>query len=223
MEIHRLKPMKEGYDQKLFNKLYKETESLRNLLTYQIDARRYGVTPDIVHSWFDDKFIWVFNKYYGEVTEGQLKGRIINSLKTFKFRVLRKAYAKYNIHVNEIRLESEYNLINIIPLEKEISNHDLFLEMALKYLKNNLCDDAFLILELELNPPPYILQKLNCSKTKIPSKLLAEYLDLESIKESLSYINDLRNEISKGIELAREYFNYPTNCQPTTAISSDHR
>jgi len=206
MEIHRLVPMKEGYDQNLFNKLYKETEGLRNLLTYQIDARRYGVTPDIIHSWFDDKFIWVFNKYYGELSEGQLKGRLINSLKTFKFRILRKAYSKYNIHINEVRLEGEMNLINIIQIEEEISNHDLFLEMALKYLKKNLCDDAYLILELELNPPPYILKRISSSKTKIPSKLLAEYLDLEPIKNSSLYINELRSEIGSCIECAKNYF-----------------
>jgi len=206
MEIHRLLPMKEGYDQQLFNKLYKETESLRNLLTYQIDHRRYGVTSDIIKSWFDDKLIFVFNKYYGEIEEGQLKGRIINALKTFKFRMLRKAYSKYNIYNNEIRLEGRIKLINIIPIDNEISDHSLFLEMALKYLKKNLCDDAFLILELDLNPPPYILQKLKSCTTKIPAKLIAEYLDLEPTRDSSLYVNDLRSEINYWVEEAKDYF-----------------
>lgn len=207
MEIHRLIPMKENYDESLFNKLYKETEGLRNLLTYQIDHRRFGVTQDIIKSWFDDKFIFVFNKYYGNITEGQLKGRIINALKTFKFRMLRKAYSKYNIHNNEVSLEGERNLINIIPLDDEISNHQLFLELALKFLKQNLSDNAYLILQLDLNPPPYILQKINNPKTKIPSRLIAEYLDLEPTKDSSLYVNELRTEIDSCIELAREHFN----------------
>lgn len=206
MEIHRLLPMKEGYDQQLFNKFYKETEALRNLLTYQIDHRRYGVTQDIIKSWFDDKFIFVFNKYYGDIEEGQLKGRIINALRTFKFRMLRKAYSKYNIYNNEVRLEGEHNLINIIPIDNEISNHELFLELALKYLKKNLCDDAFLVLEIELNPPPYILDKLKSSQTKIPAKLIAEYLDLESTRDSSLYINDLRSEVSYWVEEAKYHF-----------------
>jgi hypothetical protein len=213
MEIHRLLPMQEGYDEELFNQLYKETESLRNLLTYQIDHRRYGVTQDIIKSWFDDKFIFVFNKYYGSITEGQLKGRIINALKTFKFRMLRKAYAKYNIHNNEIRLEGEYSLINIIPIEEEITDHELFLELALKYLKKNLCDDAFLILEIELNPPPFILNKLKSHTTKIPSKLIAEYLDLESTRDSSLYILDLRSEIDYWISQAKDHF---IQCNPVT-------
>ena len=214
MEIHRLLPMKEGYDQQLFNKLYKETEALRNLLTYQIDHRRYGVTQDIIKSWFDDKFIFVFNKYYGEINEGQLKGRIINALKTFKFRMLRKAYSKYNIYNNEVRLEGEHNLINIIPIDNEISDHELFLELALKYLKKNLCDDAFLVLEIELNPPPYILQKLKSCKTKIPAKLITEYLDLEPTRDSSLYINDLRSEICYWTEEARDHFKHHTSATP---------
>ena len=206
MEIHRLIPMKVGYDELLFNKLYKETEALRNLLTYQIDHRRYGVTSDIIKSWFDDKFIFVFNKYYGEIEEGQLKGRIINALRTFKFRMLRKAYSKYNIYNNIVRLEGENRLINIIPLNTETSEHEIFLELALKYLKKNLCDDAFLVLELELNPPTYILNNLKSYKTKIPAKLIAEYLDLEPTRDSSLYITDLRSEISYYTEQAKEHF-----------------
>lgn len=206
MEIHRLKPMKEGYDQDLFNRLYKETEGLRNLLTYQIDHRRYGVTQDIIKSWFDDKFIFVFNKYYGEITNDQLKGRIINALRTFKFRMLRKAYSKYNIYNNEVRLEGEKNLINIIPIDDGISNHQLFLELALIYLKKNLCDDSFLVLQVDLNPPPYILNKMVNPKTKIPAKLIAEYLDLEPSRDSTLYINDLRSEVSYWVSQAKEHF-----------------
>jgi len=206
MEIHRLKPMKDGYDQDLFNRLYKETEGLRNLLTYQIDHRRYGVTQDIIKSWFDDKFIFVFNKYYGEITNDQLKGRIINALRTFKFRMLRKAYSKYNIYNNEVRLEGEKNLINIIPIDDGISNHQLFLELALIYLKKNLCDDSFLVLQVDLNPPPYILNKMVNPKTKIPAKLIAEYLDLEPSRDSTLYINDLRSEVSYWVSQAKEYF-----------------
>jgi len=206
MEIHRLKPMQAGYDQQLFNKIYQETESLRNLLTYQIDARRFGVTSDIIKSYFDDKFLHVFNKYYGNITNDQLKGRIINSLRVFKYKMLRTAYAKYNMYNGHlVRLEGEKELINIIPLKEELSDHELFLEMALKYLKKNLCDDAFLVLELDLNPPPYIMDRVSVN-TKIPAKLIAEYLDLEPDKDSISYIRDLRSEVDYWTSEAKDYF-----------------
>lgn len=206
MEIHRLKPMQEGYDHHLFNKIYKETESLRRLLSYQINHKKFGVTPDIVLSWFDDKFMFVFNKYYGKVTNDELKGFIINALKTFKFRVLRNAYAKHNIYDNMIRLEGEKSLINIIPANSEITNHELFLELALEYLKKNLCDDAFLVLEIELNPPPFILHQLAASNKKIPAKLIAEYLDLEPNQDSTCYINDLRAEVKYWVNEASTHF-----------------
>jgi len=210
MEIHRLKPMKEGYDQKLFNRLYKETELLRKSLTYQINPKKFGVTSDIILSWFDDKFIWVFNKYADSITQEQLKGRMINSLSTFKFRILRKAYSKQNIYANEIgmlRLDDyDASIANIIPDKTEINNHQLFLELALQYLKQNLCDDALFILEIELNPPPVIMSQMENPKTKIPAKLIAEYLDLEPNKDSLNFINDLRREIKYWIEEAKNYF-----------------
>jgi hypothetical protein len=210
MEIHRLKPMKDGYDEKLFNKLYKETEQLRKTLTYQINPHRYGVTSDIIYSWFDDKFIWVFNKYAGEITESQLKGRMINSLSIFKFRMLRQAYGKTNIYGSEVQMvrldDYDANIAGIIPGSSEIPNHQLFLDMALKYLKKNLCDDALLVLELELNPPPFIMDKMSNPKTKIPAKLIAEYLDLEPNKDSVRFINDLRNEVDYWVSEARSYF-----------------
>lgn len=212
MELHRLTPMKEGYDKDLFLKIYKETEELRSYLAYQIDARRYGVSPDIIKSWFDDKFMFVFNKYYGKLDPEVLKGYIINALKTFKFRILRKAYSKYNIYNNEISLEGETKLVNIIPNDEEPSERDIFLELALKYLKKNLCDDAFLVLELELNPPHYILDKMDTNKTKIPAKLIAEYLDLEVNKDSVTYINDLRRETTYWVSQAKEYFKSTVPC-----------
>jgi hypothetical protein len=206
MELHRLKPMKAGYDEKLFNKLYKETEDLRRSLVYQIDPRRFGVSSDIIKSWFDDKFIFVFNRYFGEYDEGRLKGYLINSLKTFKLRILRKAYSKYNIHPNEVRLDDDYGLINIIPIESEISESDLFLEMALSFLKEKLSLDAYTLLQLELNPPLYITSKMDNPKTKIPAKLIAEYFELSPDKDSISFINMLRGEIETSVNLARSYF-----------------
>ena len=64
MELHRLKPMESGYDSSLFNKLYKETAPLRKSLARQIDSRRFGVSDDVILSWFDDKFMFVFNKHF---------------------------------------------------------------------------------------------------------------------------------------------------------------
>ena len=210
MEIHRLTIMQPNYDKILFNKIYHETEGLRNSLVFQIDARRYGVTSDIIKSWFDDKFMFVFNKYYGKIDNEVLKGYIINSLKTFKYRVLRNAYTKNNLYNDSIHIEDHENLINIIPVDDNMDSKKELLNLALSFLKKKLSKEAYTILDIELNPPPYIAFKLKSLNTKIPAKLIAEYLDLEVDSNSIAYINGLRKEISVIISKAKSYFeNHP--------------
>lgn len=82
-ELHRLKPMQE-YDEATFNRLYKVCKPVIRNLTRQIDYKRFNLTPDIIQSYFWDKMLFVFNKYYGECTEEHLKARILASLSTFK-------------------------------------------------------------------------------------------------------------------------------------------
>ena len=67
-EIHRLKPMKE-YDQAVFQRMYKICKPVIRNLVRQIDAKRFDLTPDIIQSYFWDKMLFVFNKYYGTDTE----------------------------------------------------------------------------------------------------------------------------------------------------------
>jgi len=203
MELHRLKTMSESYDQVLFNRLYNETKGLRKSLVFQIDARRFNVTQDIIESWFDDKFIFVFNKYYSKVSNEVLKGYIINSLKTFKFRILRKAYSGYTM----ISIDDTQRLVNIIPDKQEEDNYGEFLELALSFLKTKLSDNAMLVLETEINPPEYILDKVSPTKTKIPAKMLCEYLGLEANNNAITLINSLRKEIKSSVEEARKFFN----------------
>ena len=83
-EIHRLKPMQENYDKETFDRMYKICKPVIRRLTKQIDNRRFNVTPDIISSYFWDKMLFVFNKYYGTCEEEHLKARILASLSTFK-------------------------------------------------------------------------------------------------------------------------------------------
>lgn len=208
MEIHRLTTMKEGYPVDLFNKLYKETEGLRRNLTYQIDHRRYGVTSDIIKSWFDDKFIFVFNKHFNDKDPDILKGYLINSLKTFKLRMLRKAYNIEGEFYNHcVTLDGEDNLINIIPEAEEESNSDIFYNLVKEFMKNKLSDNAYMVLQLQLDPPPYILTRIENRNSRIPNKLIAEFLNIdEDIDEAERYIRRLKKEINSAIKSAKEYF-----------------
>ena len=207
MELHRLKTMNPEYDSKLFNQLYKDTELLRKSLANQIDCRRYGVTRDIILSWFDDKFIFVFNKHCIDKDPEVLKGFIINSLQLFKNRILRKAYSREaDLHTSTFELDGESELINIIPIENEMYCEDLFLQLALSFMKEKLSDDAYFLFNLELNPPPYIINKISNAQAKVPSRVFAEYMDLGINNKAIKYINQLRKEIRICTTMAKEHF-----------------
>lgn len=201
--------MKEGYPQDLFNKLYEETHNLRKSLAYQIDSRRYGVTNDIILSWFDDKFIFVFNKHFDNKEPDILKGFIINSLKTFKYRILRKAYSGEGDFYNSlIELEGENELINIIPDRSFETTQDIFYNLALEYMKEKLSENAYVLFQVQLDPPPYILDRINNYNSRVSNSLLAEYLglELETEKKTERYIKNLKKEINTSLKKAREFF-----------------
>lgn len=208
MEIHRLKPVPQNYDRELFNSLYEQTQSLRDSLVYQIDARRFGVTPDIVRSWFDDKFTYVFFKYVNVKDPDMLKGYIINSLKTFKFRVLRKAYQESNIEMynNIVHLEDQEKELSGIPDETGPSVKDELLALALSYLKEELSPEAYSILEITTNPPMYIMAKMREPHLRIPTKLILEFLGVEVTDEAISKINKIRRHIEETISMAKYHF-----------------
>lgn len=213
MELHRLSQMPENYNVELFNRLYKETSKLRKALANQIDHRRYMVSKDIILSWFDDKFIFTYCKYFQEHNEDVLKGHLIRAMQFFKCRILRKAYgSEAEIYSNIIDLDStgSQRLINIIPDKEEIDNKELFLELCISFFKEKLSQDAFFILELQLNPPSYI-QVRSKHKNNFSPELLAEYIGLELNPESIRYIDGLKHEISYYTKKAREYFSSPSN------------
>jgi len=209
MEIHRLKPMKEGYSEELFNKLYKETQNLRKSLARQIDCRRYGVTNDIILSWFDDKFIFVFNKHFDNKDPDVLKGFIISALQTFKYRILRKAYnIEGEFHSSKVELEGEDNLINIIPDETFNKTEDIFYNIALEFMKERLTANAFILFQIQMDPPPYILHRIKNGNSRIPNSLIAEFLDIhvDNPNGADRYIKNLKKEVNTTLKKAREYF-----------------
>ena len=93
-ELHRLKPMQEGYNVALFEKLYKISKPVIRRLSRQIDPQRFNVTTDIIESYFWDKMLFIFNKYYGTCTEDHLRARILGGLSTFKNHLLHSAYTE---------------------------------------------------------------------------------------------------------------------------------
>lgn len=202
MEEHRLKPLPADLDLQLFEEIYRKTKDLRKKLASQIDHRRFGVERADILAWFDTKFIFAFNKYRNEKPE-ILKAFIIRTLQFFKNRILRASYTQKNsVNRDKVDIEDCYyeKETHISP---SFSDHETLLNLTNAYLKDHLSKDAYLVLQCELCPPPYILQRLSEKErtTKIPSKLISEYLGFNN-----SYIYRLKQEISAGVNDAKDHF-----------------
>lgn len=205
-ESHRLKGMPENYDQQLFKSLYDDTKLLIKKLAYEIDGRKFGIDNDELQSWFYVKFLYAFNKYYGDP---KIKGYIINALRTYKQRIILNSYQpQYILHQSSIDITEVWE--DIGPSEELDTSANELLASAKEYMKENLSEDAYFILEIELNPPPYILTKLRNSEQKkmpkLPTELIADYLDIPD-EEGLEYLDSLRYEIKEVTQKAKEYFN----------------
>lgn len=207
-ELHRLKPMKE-YDENVFNRMYKICKPVIRNLSRQIDYKRFNLTSDIINSYFWDKMLFVFNKYYGTCSEEHLKARILASLSTFKNKLLRSAYgeqAEYN--------QSLFKLEDLFDNDKEIEDDteeekakSEMLKLMYDYMKKNLSSDAYLVFEVLITPPPFIVEKLGTS-SRITNIMLIEFFDMPRTKDSMRYISELRQDIQYWEDRAKEELRY---------------
>lgn len=208
-ELHRLKTMQENYDQQMFLRLYKVCKPVIRNLTKQIDYKRYNLTPDIISSYFWDKMLYVFNKYYGTCSEEHLKARILASLSTFKNKLLRSAYgeqAEYN--------QSLFKLDDLFDNDKELEDDSEeekakseMLDMMYDYMKEHLSMDAYMVFEVLLTPPPYIKERIKDSR-RITNWLLVEFFDMPKTNSSVKYISELRSDIQYWEDRAKEELKY---------------
>lgn len=208
-ELHRLKTMQENYDQQMFLRLYKVCKPVIRNLTKQIDYKRYNLTPDIISSYFWDKMLYVFNKYYGTCSEEHLKARILASLSTFKNKLLRSAYgeqAEYN--------QALFKLDDLFDNDKELEDDSEeekakseMLEMMYDYMKEHLSMDAYMIFEVLLTPPPYIKERIK-ENGRITNGLLVEFFDMPKTNSSVKYISELRSDIQYWEDRAKEELKY---------------
>lgn len=207
-ELHRLKPMQD-YDEAMFNRLYKVCKPVIRNLTKQIDYKRFNLTPDIISSYFWDKMLFVFNKYYGTCSEEHLKARILSSLATFKNKLLRFAYgeiAEYN--QNLFKLEDLFdNDKELEDDDEEVKAKEEMLELLYKYMKEKLSPDAYMVFEVLLTPPPYIKERIKDGE-RITNIMLVEFFDMPRTNSSVKYISELKSDIQYWEDRAKEELKY---------------
>jgi hypothetical protein len=203
-ELHRLKEMK-PYDNELFMRLFKNMKPLMRKLSRNVDARRFNVTPDIILSYFYDKFIYVFNKYQGEYEEERLKATLLNSLATFKNRLLRNAYgdwAEYNQSLAKLDELFDDSKEFIDDSEEEMIKEEQ-LNTLYEYMRKHLDPDVYLLFQLQMDPPPFIRAKLKTEHSKISIVNILDFFELPRTKVNYDMISEYRKDIEYWLSRAR--------------------
>lgn len=204
-ELHRLKPMRGDYDPQEFNQLYKLCRPIIRNLVRQIDCSRYKLTPDILTSYFYDKMLYVFNKYYGTCSKEHLQARIFSSLRTYKNKILRGAYgeeAEFNQQIDSLEVLFDNNKEDVLPDEEEVQLKEEQYERVEEYMKQHLSPDAQLVFEIIYRTPDE-LAYLFASTGRITNMSLLEFFDMPRTKSSLRYLAELRKDIDYWIGRAR--------------------
>lgn len=211
-EINRLKELPDNYDRDLFNQYFKSMTPLIKKLIKQIDEKRFNVPRDVVQSWFYDKLLYVFNKYYNLSTENpeKFKATIISSLMTYKNRVLRNAYSKQSTEFLQT-MDRWDDCFDGDKGDLKDSDEDELqmksrLEDIYEFMRRNCSPDAYLLFQIQMNPPLYIINKLKTKNAIISTALILEYFEKPINQSHISYITQLRKEISSNINLIKEKF-----------------
>lgn len=203
-ELHRLRSM-DGIDNNRFNRIYRKVKPLIKKLSNNVDSRRYNVTPDVIQSYFTDKMLYVFNRYHEEYDDNHLKATIISSLTNYKNRLLRQAYSEQSEYYQS--LESFEGLFDdskeLVETVEEEENKDYMINTMYNFMRENLSPDAYLLFDIQLNPPPYIRDCLKSDKSKISTIILLDFLGLARTKTNSNYIAKLRREIEENTEKAK--------------------
>lgn len=206
-EIHRLKEF-DHYDKDKFERLYKTCKPLIRNLSKNIDCRRFNVSPDIIQSYFWDKFMYVFNKYQDEYDEERLKATILSSLQTFKNKLLRNAYtqqAEFNQDLTSFEVLFDNDKEWLDDSDETQYKEDLS-ERFNDFLQSHLTPDEYLVFKTELDPPPFFQERMAQSHGKLSILHLIDFFELPRDKKSATMLTNMRNHIKEILELAKTEF-----------------
>ena len=201
MEENRLSERSPEFNEGIFNKLFNELQPLRKKLASEVNPKLFNVHYNDVVSFFDIKFLFVYNKYCAEYDENRMKATLINSLKTYKFRLLRQSQTlKNSVNTNSSSLEE---LVLDIPDQQTEVNE--LLSDVMSYMKQNLSQEAWEIFRIEIEPPLYIINRLiyRGYNKSIPLEVLADYLGLTT-DEEYRRLERIRKQIRKATRACRD-------------------
>lgn len=203
-ELHRLTQFKE-FDEKQFNRMFNVARPIIRRLAYGINTKKYGVSRDIIESYFWDKMMYVYNKYQDQYDEERLKYTIIHSLSLFKNKLLRSAYtqqADFNSDITSFEdiIEKGFDTEDDNS-DKEYMDH--IAHKLHKYMREHLTADEYLLFVTQLNPPKYILER-SSSPNRISIYAIIEFFDLPKNSRSREIVSHMRKNINLALAMASE-------------------
>lgn len=175
-------------------------------LVKQIDARRYNVTEDVIFSYFEDKFLFVYNKYQDLYDEERLKATILSALSVFKNKLLRAGYsqqADFNQELSSFEDVSESGKEWVDDTEEVEARRDIH-ERFHKYMMEHLTPDEYLVFVTQLDPPPYIKERM--TQGRVTVEHLIDFFGLPRNKRSVNLITSYRHHIKEVLAKAELEF-----------------
>lgn len=208
-EIHRIKEFTH-YDKDRFEKFYKLCKPLIRNLTKGIDYRRYNVSPDIIQSYFWDKFLYVYNKYQDDYEDERLKATLLSSLMTYKNKLLRNAYSKSSEFNQElVSLETLFdNNKELLDDSEEVLNKENKSLKFHEYMKERLSPDEYLLFVTQLDPPIFFQKRVEKAHGKLSIEHLIEFFELPKDKKSHDLISQMRKHIKAVLINAKDDFHF---------------
>jgi len=208
-EIHRIRDCS-NINQARFNEIYKSVKPLIRNLASQVNPKRFGCSPDVIYSYFLDKFTFVFQKY-NDLDDNRLKGMIISSLRMYKNKLVRINYNEdsdfnnglvsldllYSCSSDSDDEEDDDRVIDEIADEPD-SNY--MRDMLFDYMEKHLTEDEFLLFKTQIDPPDWLAPK---SGGRITNIALIEFFDLPRDRKSYKIISAMRSRIDKVLEAAK--------------------
>lgn len=197
-ELHRIKPLKD-YDEKIFQKLYKLCKPVIRNIVKTIDCRRFNVSSDVMASYFWDKMLFVFNRYYKQCNGDFefLKAHILKGLNIYKYHLLHDAYterAEYFQSLTSLDTLFDNNKEDV-EFEEDNGYKEELLQILYNYMRSHLSPDAMLVFECLMTPTEFLLEKTEDGKHRITNKMLVEFFNLPMNRYSIAYIGDLRRDV----------------------------
>jgi len=158
---------------KSFKEFYDDLIPFKNYVAYRSDFRKFRFTKDDFFSFANEKIWNIYLRYNGTLNYNSL----LTLAKTSLYKLplyLNREYGKLTFL--EVTQEG-VNPVELISQEESISNdYTVQAKVVLEWGWGSIPPEKQDLLEVILNPPPFVLSKVKVGYRKIPPKLFLEFL-----------------------------------------------